>query len=101
MGSDPGGSHYKGLIACVGVWKASALSDGNVETLEDDIANWTALSPTSLWRLNQTSVADDVLDLVGNSHESSITGTTATAVSDLPFEVGGASDTPALAWLTG
>jgi hypothetical protein len=89
VGLDAFSNIYKGLIACAGVWKSTELSDANVETLEDDIANWTTLSPTSLWLFNQTDVATDVLDLVGNSHESSITGTTATAVADLAFDVGG------------
>jgi hypothetical protein len=98
VGLDGFGNIYKGLIACAGAWKSTELSDANVETLEDDIANWTSLSPTSLWLLDQASTATDVPDRVGTSPQSSVTGTSVQAVSDLPFEVGGV-DT-GLAWIT-
>ena len=48
MANSNDSNFYKGLIACVGVWKASNLSDGNVETLENDIANWTTVTNKSL-----------------------------------------------------
>jgi hypothetical protein len=91
VAGEGGADFYKGLIACIGVWKAAELSDGQIDTLTEDIADWEALSPTALWLFNQDLVATDVLDRVGTSHESSITGTTAVAIGDLSFEVGGAA----------
>lgn len=82
-------------LACVGYWPTTALSDGNIETLENNIANWEALSPASLWLLNQTNVATSVDDRTGTSDQTARVGTTVLALSDLPFEVGGGG----LAWI--
>lgn len=81
------GQQWQGKIACVGVWWGSALSDANLETLTDSITSWEALSPTALWLLNQSSTATAVVDRTGSgATESGISGTTATATSDLVFD---------------
>jgi hypothetical protein len=86
---DPTTDLFNGEIAVVGFWNSTALSDGQLEGLTDDIAAWEALSPASLWLLNQSDVATTVEDRTGTSDESGRVGTTATAVSDLAFDVGG------------
>jgi hypothetical protein len=94
---DPTTDLFNGEIAVVGFWNSTVLSDGQLEGLTDDIAAWEALSPASLWLLNQSDVTTTVEDLTGTSDEIGRVGTTATAVSDLPFDVGGV-DT-GLAWI--
>jgi hypothetical protein len=86
---DPTTDLFNGEIAVVGFWNNTALSDGQLEGLTDDIGSWEALSPASLWLLNQSDVTTTVEDRTGTSDESGRVGTTATAVSDLAFDVGG------------
>jgi hypothetical protein len=85
----PSEETFNGKIACVGVWLGTVLSDGQLEGLTDDIAAWEALSPTSLWLLDQDDVTTTILDRTGTSDQIARVGTTATAVSDLAFDVGG------------
>jgi hypothetical protein len=90
IGSYDGASEYwDGKIACLGVWAGTALSDGQLEGMVDDIASWEALSPTGLWLLDQSSVATPVSDRVGTADQIAITGTTSVAESGLAFDVGG------------
>jgi hypothetical protein len=91
-----GQSSFNGMIACLGYWATDELSDGELEGMPDTLASWSALSPDALWLLNQASVATTVEDLAGTSDEIGRTGTTATAVNDLPFDVGG----NVVAWIT-
>lgn len=84
-------------LACVGVWR-DVLSDAELEGMTATIASWDALSPTSVWLLNQTVVTDPVLDRFSNADEIARSGTTVVAESGLPFDVGGV-DT-GLAWIT-
>lgn len=82
-----GSERFEGDIAVVGVWKGTALSDGQLSGMTDTLASWQALSPTGLWLLDQSSVATPVTDLVGVGDQTAISGTTATAISDLAFDV--------------
>lgn len=88
FGNDAAGAGgYKGLIAAAAVWKGRVLTNAQIEGLTGYLSEWKKLSPTALWKLDQSAVADTVPDLVGTSHQSSVTGTTVQAVSDLPFYV--------------
>lgn len=84
-----GQANFEGMIALVGYWRTTALSDGQLEGMVDDITAWEALTPSSLWLLDQSSTGTPVEDREGTSHQSVLTGTVATAVSDLPFGIGG------------
>lgn len=88
LGNSAFSEFLDGDLACVAVYN-SLLSDGNLESMTDDIASWEALSPTSLWLLNQDDVGDPVLDRVGNADQVAITGTSVVSISDLSFDVGG------------
>lgn len=76
-------------VAVVGAWMGTALSDGQIEGLKANIAAWDALSPTGLWLLNQTSVADTVLDRVGSGDQIGRNGTSAVTPTGLTFDIGG------------
>lgn len=77
------GDFFGGDLLICGFW-TSVLSDVAIETLKDSLSAWEALTPTGLWLLNQTNVADDVLDLTGGgANETAITGTTV-GTNDLP-----------------
>lgn len=86
-----GQTEFNGMIACVGYWATSALSDTQLEGLSTQIAAWDGLFPNALWLLNQSSETTTVEDRAGTSDEVARTGTTATAVADLSFDVGGAA----------
>jgi hypothetical protein len=85
-------------VAWVGVWRGTALTDGQLEGMEDSTTNIEALSPTSSWLFNQTAVGTTVQDRIGTSHESSRTGTTVISTADLAFDVGagGGGGSPSL-----
>ena len=51
-------------LAVAGEWN-TALSDGQVETLDWASQNWADLAPLSLWNFNQTITTDPIPDLVG------------------------------------
>ena len=51
-------------VAVAGEWN-SALSDGDVETLDYASQNWADLSPLSLWNFDQTVTTDTIPDLAG------------------------------------
>jgi hypothetical protein len=99
MGVNEFSQFYIGLIAVAAYWKGVELSDGDCETLTDALDDWLALSPSSVWLLNQESEATPIEDLVGTSDQNAITGTTAVAVSDLPFDVGEDAGV-SIAWIT-
>lgn len=84
-----GQTNYLGLIANLGYWASTELSNGQLEGMVSTIGSWEASTPTALWLLDQTSEATPVEDRVGTSDELAITGTTATAIADLNFDVGG------------
>ena len=84
-----GQTEFNGMIACLGYWATTALSDEQLEGMTASLSSWETLSPDSLWLLNQSSVTTTVEDRVGTSDEIARTGTTATSISDLPFDIGG------------
>lgn len=68
-----------GFIAAAGIW-SSVLTDGQIETMHTGIAAWSALSPVTLWSLNQ-SEAVPLVDLTGGgADQSAISGTQDEAV---------------------
>lgn len=71
-----GAADFLGRIAVAALF-TSELSDGVIESIESNPSTTflASLSPFALWEFNQASVADDVLDLIGTAHETSITGT--------------------------
>ena len=83
-----GQTKFNGMIACLGYWSGIALSDGQLESIEASIEAWEALSPNSLWLLNQIDTAIIVEDRIGTSDEIARTGTTVTEIDDLAFDIG-------------
>lgn len=67
-------------------WTADASGDTAVEAagLEDALASWVTEAPDALWAFNQASVATPVNDLIGNSDQTSISGTTVVNGDDPP-----------------
>ena len=76
-------------LAVCAIWN-SALTRATIEGLEvtATTAGLAAASPIGLWDFNQASVATTVLDLVGNTHEVSRTGTTVVADGSLAWTFG-------------
>ena len=80
--------YYQGDIAAVGVWNA-VLTDAQFEALAFSLSAWFAVQPKGLWLLDQSAVAQTVIDLTGGgANQSSITGTTLGAVSVPVFSYG-------------
>lgn len=90
LGTYDGASEFfDGDMAVAAVWNSTALSDGQLEALTGSISAWESAAPTCLWLLDQADVGTSVTDRVGNADQAAITGTTAVAISDLAFDVGG------------
>lgn len=71
--------YFNGDIAVVGFWNR-VLSDAETETLTASLSDWLALSPTSLFALNQASTATAVTDSTGGgASQTAISGTTVAA----------------------
>ena len=51
-------------LAVAGEWD-SALSDGQIETLDWASQNWADLAPLALWNFDQTVTTDTIPDLIG------------------------------------
>lgn len=69
-------------LACAAFWD-TVLTDTQVNSLTTDLQAWENLAPIFLWRFDQTPV----VDLVGNSSQVSLTGTTVS--SGAPLDEGG------------
>ena len=74
--------HLNADLVCGAVWH-SELSDTDIETLTDSFAAWSALSPTHLWRYDETPVNDHA----GSSDQTAITGTIVSS-TDSPLPEG-------------
>lgn len=75
--------YWAGDIAVVGFWNR-VLSDAETETLTAALSDWLALSPSTLFALNQASTGTAITDLTsGGSTQSAISGTSISA-SDPP-----------------
>jgi len=88
-----GQTEFNGMIACLGYWPTVALSDGTLESMVSLLSAWEATSPGALWLLDQSSETIAVDDRIGSADQVNRTGTTATAISDLDFYIGGAPPT--------
>ena len=83
IGSGVLGDFVAADIAVVGAWNTN-LSDAQVEALAYSLPAWFAVQPKGLWLLDQSAVAQTVIDLTGcGANESSITGT-AVGTSSVP-----------------
>lgn len=87
------GDHFlQATVSVIGLY-ATALSDGDVETMELSLTAWSALSPVGLWAYNQAATTDAVQDLSGNAaHQSAITGTAVSADEPDGWSYGGAAE---------
>lgn len=91
------GDVMAGDIAIVGFWTRQ-LSDAEHELQAFSLAAWLGSAPTALWLLDQSAVAQTVLDLTGGgSNESSRTDTTVSTNSVPVFGYGAPDMTPATA----
>lgn len=88
------GDVLAGDLAVVGFW-ARRLTDAEHEQLAFSLAYWLGSAPTALWLLDQSAVAQTVLDLTGGgSNESSRTDTTVSTNSVPVFGYGHAVPIP-------
>lgn len=72
------GTFLNANLAVMGFWAGVELTDATLENsgMITALANWETLTPSTLWRFNQTSVATPVVDLMGGgADQTSITGT--------------------------
>ena len=76
-------------------WAADSGGDAAIEAegLELALQAWGDAAPDHLWEYHQTAVATDLLDLIGNADETSITGTEITDDRPPGFEWGYSSIT--------
>jgi hypothetical protein len=67
-------------------WTADSSGDTAIEAagLEIDVQNWIDEAPDALWAFNQADVGTAVNDLIGNSDQTAITGTTVVTGDDPP-----------------
>lgn len=67
-------------------WSADSTGDAQIEAagLEDALSNWVTAAPDLLHAFNQASTATAVTDLIGDSDETSITGTSVDTGDDPP-----------------
>jgi len=60
----------------VAAFFTAALSDANVETLDNSLSAWDTLTPAGMWVLDQASTATAVTDRTGNgANQTAISGT--------------------------
>jgi hypothetical protein len=80
-----------GDIDMVGIWNYN-MSDAQVECLPFDLAAWYAPAiPRGLWKLDQSSTGQKVIDMTGGgANQDSLTGT-AVSTSSVPLWTPGAS----------
>lgn len=91
-------AYLEGNIAVAGIW-SSVLSDGDLETLTEQLSAWEDLSPAVLWAFNQDDVGDPVQDLTGGgANQTAITGTTVSADEPPGFSYGGAVASSGTGW---
>jgi hypothetical protein len=76
-------STFSGRMALIGAWK-SELSDGTLEGLTDNLQQWIDASPDALWRLDQSTVNDDVVDETGNGADQTARSGTSVVTDDDP-----------------
>ncbi|WP_327587030.1 hypothetical protein OHA25_08465 [Nonomuraea sp. NBC_00507] len=75
------GSSSDSDIAAAGVWNR-VLTDGEIENLAHSLTAWISAAPQAMWVLDQSDIAQTVLDWTGNgSNQTSINGTTVAASS--------------------
>lgn len=70
------GDFLDGDIAVCALWQGTALSSGQVQTLDDSYATWAALSPSWQTTWAQTTVTTVNDDTAGGGNQSGISGTT-------------------------
>jgi hypothetical protein len=64
----------RGRFAALAVW-SSPLSDGAIESCENDFYVWMKLSPAAAWLFNQESTSLPILDLTGGgANQVSVVG---------------------------
>jgi hypothetical protein len=86
LGKLDGDEALNGKLAVAGVWD-TALSDGDIETLEATLQAWVDLTPAGLWAFNTDDVASGAVDLTaGGADEISHSGTSFSAEEPSPFD---------------
>jgi hypothetical protein len=80
------GTDYKDMLIAVAAWFPTALSDGDVESIQTTptTQKLADLGAIALWDFNQASTATPVVDLIGTADETSVTGTTVVGGDDPP-----------------
>lgn len=75
IGRGPSVGFFDGDVLIAGRW-GSVLTDAQIETLAFSLQSWYGLNPAQLWLLDQSDVAQNVIDATGGgSNQTAITGT--------------------------